>query len=58
MILSTECRDALIKMQRFDRYIYAQEAEKSLKGPVETEMRRLERIKNSDRTLRNTYFDN
>lgn len=34
MSLSNEAREALIKMQRFDRFIYAQESEKTLKGPI------------------------
>lgn len=41
MSLSNEAREALIKMQRFDRYIYAQESEKHLKVPIEIELRRL-----------------
>lgn len=57
MSLSAECREALTRMQRFDKFVYSQESENTLKGPVEVELRRLEKVKNSDRTLRNTFFD-
>lgn len=58
MGLSLECKESLLKMQRYDRFTYAQEVEKSLKGPVEIELRRLERIKNLDKALKNATFDN
>jgi hypothetical protein len=35
------------------------ESEKRLKGPIEKELKRLERIKNSgNKAMKNTYFDN
>lgn len=59
MVLSADARQALIEMQRFDRFIYVMESEKRLKGPIEKELKRLERIKNSgNKAMKNTYFDN
>lgn len=46
-------------MQRFDRFIYVMESEKRLKGPIEKELKRLEKIKNSgNKTMKSSYFDN
>ena len=59
MVLSSEARQALIEMQRFDRFIYVMESEKRLKGPIENELKRLERLKNAgNKSIKNTYFDN
>lgn len=41
MELSQEARQALKKVQRFDRFIYAQETEKVCKEVLSNELRRL-----------------
>lgn len=46
------------QMQRFDRYIYPFESEKILKVPIESEMRRLEKIKSANKPMWNTLYDN
>lgn len=46
MVLSEEVRSSLMKMQRFDRYIYNIESEKILKEPITHELSRLEKMKN------------
>ena len=46
MKLSEEAREALKKVQRFDRIIYAKETEKICREVIKKEIQRLERIKN------------
>lgn len=59
MVLSNQAREALISMQRFDRFIYVTESEKKLKVPIEAQLKRLEKIKNSgNKLMKNTFFDN
>lgn len=59
MVLSSEAREALKSMQRFDRFIYVTESQKRLKIPIENELKRLEKIKNSgNKLMKNTFFDN
>lgn len=56
--LSEEAREALKKIQRYDRFFYAKEAGRVCKEPITTEIKRLERIKNSNKMMRVKLFDN
>jgi hypothetical protein len=46
MELSEDARQSLMKLQRFDRFIYPLSSDQILKKPVEEELKRLEKIKN------------
>lgn len=56
--LSEEAREALQKVQRFDRYIYSKETEKLCKEPLKNELVRLEKVKNNYKNMRGRFFDN
>ena len=46
------------KIQRFDRFIYAKEAEKVCKDIIAQELKRIEKIKNQSKEMRQEFFDN
>lgn len=58
MELSEDARQNLMKMQRFDRVLYPIESDRTLKKPIEEELRRLEKIKNEQKEMRGRYYDN
>lgn len=58
MVLSEQIRDSLLKLQRFDRYIYNIQSEKTLKQPLTNELGRLQKMKNENRNMRMKFYDN
>ena len=58
MELSEEVREALKKIQRFDRILYLQESDKICREALMKEIKRLEKIKNSHKEMRLIFFDN
>ncbi len=56
MELTQEFREKLIQLQRYDAN-FLRESEKALKGHLETQLRRLEKIKNQEKEMRVKYYD-
>ena len=58
MALSVEAKESLMKMQRYNRFNYNVQTEKILKVPIASEVKRLEKIKNENKSMRAKNFDN
>ena len=58
MDINEDCRKVLIKMQRFDRYLYPVLSEKQFKDPIEKEVKRLEKVKNQNKSMWKNTYDN
>ena len=47
-----------MKIQRYDRFFYAREAGRVCKEPITNEIKRLQKIKNTNKLMRVKLFDN
>ena len=56
MKFSEECREALKKVQRFDRVMYHKETQK-IKDEIKKEIQRLEKVKNVNKEMRGKFYD-